>query len=147
MEHDESKPIPNPLPHHTTGKFRVQTGHQTVLQSCCTVLCANTFCNWDKYILQLGQIHFAIGTNTVCNVGKYFFEIGTYTVCNPQTCITVHHCAVCATLTSYERPRHWQINFGAHTPGFHLPNGQMAKWQMATPITLKSKSPCNVVHG
>ena len=26
-------PIPNLLPHHTTGKFRVQTGHQTVLQS------------------------------------------------------------------------------------------------------------------
>ena len=24
----------------------------------------HTFCNWDKYIFQLGQIHFATGTNT-----------------------------------------------------------------------------------
>ena len=49
----------------------------------------NTVCNWKKYILQLGQIHFASGTNTFCNQEKYIlqlekinFAIGRNTFCN-----------------------------------------------------------------
>ena len=36
----------------------------------------NTFCNFDKYILQFGQIHSAIWTNTFCNSDKYILQFG-----------------------------------------------------------------------
>ena len=36
----------------------------------------NTFCNWEKYILQLGEIQFAIGKNTFCNWDKYILQVG-----------------------------------------------------------------------
>ena len=32
--------------------------------------------NSDKYILQFRQIHFAIQTNTFCNLDKYMFKFG-----------------------------------------------------------------------
>ena len=41
-----------------------------------TSIQTNTFCNLDKYVLQFGQIHFAIWTNRYFILDKYIMPFG-----------------------------------------------------------------------
>ena len=50
----------------------------------------NTFCKWDKYILQSGEIHFAIGKNQFCNWEKYILQLGQI----HQDCVSEMGCTL-----------------------------------------------------
>ena len=66
-------------------KHRLWPPHLTTHNSCKFILqfwqihfaiWTNTLCNLDRYILQFGQMQFAIQTNTFCNLDECILQLG-----------------------------------------------------------------------